>query len=899
VRQPETDRQADRQADRQTDRQTDKKGDTGDTRPIVIAETLHKICAKVLLRRRSTASAIDEAAGENQFGVGTQNGASRLAMSFTAALLVPTPKKEAEAVASEAAPVEPTPLRNVPVSQRVGVVDDQNNAFNSQSRFSTIKATDKSEALRGTMFERLQHLVYGDPRNVVVWLRARGVASSSMSDRGQMQGDVNGPALFCLTYASSMRASNEELVERHGGRFEDACSLNSYLDDAPAVCSGLVGAPGNFSEVFEMADRHNSEIGMTSNKAKRRIFIPETFDTTLIPALLAEAARIGATVTLDGVVIAGVPIGTDGFVEQKLKEKASKVERIVEASIRFVERFPREGLAVMWGAALERLTWLYCNVEPRLILRAIGARIRKLQLRIVEAASGRSNLPTSAQRIMRLPKCMGPVGCVDPCEASIADYVATALGIVTSSSWITPQLVPGFERAFEDCRDMGGMLSASATTERSWHKDPNSGNLGRAFRDKKGATTRQVMNDPTIVLQRRSDGSLKPRQRLRGRLARGIGIMQRAQLLDDTDCDQLKMLISAQSADGANRVLTATDANAMMQPITDEDFRAELCEQLGLRPLGLETTPAETECAGCGGVLGTLGQHVSTCTVDLMTTLVHNAVVTVFVRAINATTAYTASTPNHGFNEALSIDEREAAEQNDPRCRKRPDVLVLGSGFGLGAGQASFDVMIMRTSCSSYANRAAARARSTKAVGFDVQTTLTRGEREKIGRYYGSIEETRDAVRGIPAGTLFHNDHSNTIHTHIGMSGAAASGQATSALGLARTERMRIRHALREAKIDDATVDDEVKQTPTHPVRPFIMACNGTIGNYSRTFIRAMVRDKADRKRFETELSFALVRAKGVQKRHSTRVFGVGAEARRVRNCDGDEVEIAKRRRLR
>jgi hypothetical protein len=74
---------------------------------------------------------------------------------------------------------------------------------------------------------------------------------------------------------------------------------------------------------------------------------------------------------------------------------------------------------------------------------------------------------------------------------------------------------------------------------------------------------------------------------------------------------------------------------------------------------------------------------------------------------------------------------------------------------------------------------------------------------------------------------------------------------------------------------------------------------NGTIGNYSRTFIRAKVRDKADRKRFEMELSFALVRAKGAQKCHSTRVFGVGAEARRVRNCDGDEVEIAKRRCLR
>ena len=246
-----------------------------------------------------------------------------------------------------------------------------------------------------------------------------------------------------------------------------------------------------------------------------------------------------------------MPIGSDAFVVERLRALATDVEGVVDAALPFVRAFPREGLALMQCSVLQRLTWLYRNVEPRLVISALGARLRAMQLRIVEAAAGRRELPLLAQRIMRLPKSLGPVGVVDPLEASTVDYTANALDAMSLVTWITPQLVAGFESSFENCREFGGLLASTTAMERRWFRDPDDGALERAQRDKKGVATRDIMTDPSLVMHRRADGRPLARQRLQSRLMRGVGITQRARLIDDTRDDSTKVLIAASALEGA------------------------------------------------------------------------------------------------------------------------------------------------------------------------------------------------------------------------------------------------------------------------------------------------------------------------------------------------------------
>jgi hypothetical protein len=117
----------------------------------------------------------------------------------------------------------------------------------------------------------------------------------------------------------------------------------------------------------------------------------------------------------------------------------------------------------------------------------------------------------------------------------------------------------------------------------------------------------------------------------------------------------------------------------------------------------------------------------------------------------------------------------------------------------------------------------------------------------------------------------------------------------STASGLARTESMRIRHYLREhSKMSAAEIAAEVAVTPSHPVRPFSMADSGAVSARTRATIRAITGRCGWRaKAFERNVAFAVVRAKGVQKRHCARVFKIGAEVRRVRNGDSDEAVVA------
>ena len=223
-----------------------------------------------------------------------------------------------------------------------------------------------------------------------------------------------------------------------------------------------------------------------------------------------------------------------------------------------------------------------------------------------------------------------------------------------------------------------------------------------------------------------------------------------------------------------------TDRDAWLQPLAAEDFRAELCEQLGLRPLGLEDTPATTECAGCGGSLGSLGQHVTSCPSHGTTTLVHNAVVTTVVRSINTLSEYSASAPNHAVGVALATDELDVEAHDDVGSRKRPDVLVTGGPLGLGAASASLDVQIVRVASPSYAARAvreAANAATVRPVAPDVEHILQKRERVKIDRYYGLTAPTRDAILAIAPGALFRSgDDSPNLLIQIARRPSSAAG---------------------------------------------------------------------------------------------------------------------------
>ena len=218
---------------------------------------------------------------------------------------------------------------------------------------------------------------------------------------------------------------------------------------------------------------------------------------------------------------------------------------------------------------------------------------------------------------------------------------------------------------------------------------------------------------------------------------------------------------------------------------------------------------------------------------------------------------------------------------------------MTGGPFGLGVASASLDVQLVRVTSPSYAEMAvrSARANAATTVAPDVEHILQMRERVKIDRYYGLTAPTRDAVLSIAPGALFRCDdasNSNPIHSHTGTRGTASSSTAS---GLARTESMRIRHYLREhTKMSEEEIAAEVAVTPSHPVRPFTMADSGAVSARTRATIRAITGLHGWRaKAFERNVAFAVVRAKGVQRKHCVRVFKVGVEVRRVRNSEEDE----------
>ena len=122
------------------------------------------------------------------------------------------------------------------------------------------------------------------------------------STRGVQQGDVLGPALFALSIQPVLLKLQELELNFQGW----------YLDDGV-----LCGPLDVLQEAFDLAQNSFEHLGLSVNAEKCKLFLPTDDPVSL--ELFSGVPRVSAS---QGVIVLGVPIGSDSYIAVFFAEQA-------------------------------------------------------------------------------------------------------------------------------------------------------------------------------------------------------------------------------------------------------------------------------------------------------------------------------------------------------------------------------------------------------------------------------------------------------------------------------------------------------------------------------------------------------------------------------------------------
>ena len=125
---------------------------------------------------------------------------------------------------------------------------------------------------------------------------------------GVQQGDAMGPALFCLPLLPVLKRNREDFEPKGVEAF-------AYLDD---VSIGRVEVTSDTVDVVPFLQRGLASIGIAMNPSKTVALPPKGHAPTLDEIALLESIDV-RVVERSGVKVVGVPIGTDAYAMEIVK----------------------------------------------------------------------------------------------------------------------------------------------------------------------------------------------------------------------------------------------------------------------------------------------------------------------------------------------------------------------------------------------------------------------------------------------------------------------------------------------------------------------------------------------------------------------------------------------------
>ena len=234
-----------------------------------------------------------------------------------------------------------------------------------------------------------------------VSLNASLGAPCAESCSGVRQGDPLGPLLFCLGTSHTFNTVAQE--------FNVHVGMSAFLDDIT-----VMGPNGHLMTVFRTLQRRFSTLGLKFNAEKSSLFTPSlTFNTgdTRIP------------VVHDGVVVLGVPIGSDAFVstalDKLLVEQTSILDKL--PIFKVPERVP-----ILRSSVNARPMYHVRNL-PTALTADFSREFDKRTLAALCAIIGvdSESFPASSVDVKHLPTHHGGIGITSVHRVRQAAYLAS------------------------------------------------------------------------------------------------------------------------------------------------------------------------------------------------------------------------------------------------------------------------------------------------------------------------------------------------------------------------------------------------------------------------------------------------------------------------------------------
>jgi hypothetical protein len=352
----------------------------GGVRPIAMGEVLRKLVGKVIckqlapdFRAHFCPDTLEE--GEtsalHQVGVAVRGGADRMVHSTRAHL--------------ECHP------------DWACVSIDCTNAFNALSRAAMMAAV-RAHFPQLLAFTQLG---YGEPPPL--FFRMDREHRILRSREGTQQGDPLG----CLYMALPLHEVLTDLHQAHPG-----VVIIAYVDDIV-----ILGPPELARQAYlQLVELLRTRLGLSSNPAKCSVFSP-TGDVSAFPSDMT-----GARASLEGIVVLGVPIGSDLFVQQTVLQRVQELGLVVP--LLDLLRDPQMQYLLLRCCAHPRVSYMLRGVPPA--LARLGAEqhdttIREGLQRILPGAV----LSERAARVAGLPVRIGGMGLTSAVRVSPAAYLGS------------------------------------------------------------------------------------------------------------------------------------------------------------------------------------------------------------------------------------------------------------------------------------------------------------------------------------------------------------------------------------------------------------------------------------------------------------------------------------------
>ena len=288
----------------------------------------------------------------------------------------------------------------------VAYQQDLENAYGCVQREPTLA---RLEA-RAPLVARWQRRMWEEPGEVL-YHRTDGVTERVKVGQGCEQGDPLGPAACCMAMAPGLRRARARIAELH-----PKALVLAYMDDVLLVC------PPTIAEAALAA--LGEELGQDGF-----VFAPDKSWAWAVqrPPSLPPTSKWAP----EGLLVAGVPLGTPGFVRDHCESVVARVEAhlgdIRAMVAKGAEAYSRKASALrLLRCANQRLTYLARCVEPELI----RPHAQRLDALLQESFEGLfrlgplAGMPAAAQ--LTLPEERAGFGFQPIAEGLEADFVGSA-----------------------------------------------------------------------------------------------------------------------------------------------------------------------------------------------------------------------------------------------------------------------------------------------------------------------------------------------------------------------------------------------------------------------------------------------------------------------------------------